>query len=239
MTPLNVMTWLWQQDESRSKYTTEHVNIWADMVTRNLTTPHTISVVTNIKRGLDERINVIPLPEFHSEFDNPHWPKSKGVPQCYRRLDMFRSDAHEQYGQRFVSMDLDCVITKNIDHLFKRDDEFIITKGTSSKRPYNGSMVMLTSGARSSLYDKFTPQRSTKASSMYVGSDQAWMAYCLGWCENVWNEKDDGVWFYNKRTFDNKHLSPEKDMCIVFFAGEHKPWDTQYKWVTENYKRGV
>jgi hypothetical protein len=51
---------------------------------------------------------------------------------------MFRSDAADIFGDRFVSMDLDCVVGRSLDPLFDRPDDLVLFKGTSIDRPYNG-----------------------------------------------------------------------------------------------------
>jgi len=217
---INICTWLWSQPNSRTQYTAEHVNIWARMVSRNVTIPHQISCVTDMPQGIDPSINIIPLPSW-PEVNNHNWRERQGMPQCYRRLDMFRRDAAKTYGKRFVSMDLDCVITGNLDKMLSRKEDFVIMKAQSKSRPYCGTMFMLSAGARPQVYERWTPDRSIEASSVYLGSDQAWMAYCLGWMEPTWF-KEDGAYYYNRAKWTRNNI-PE-DIHIWFFCGGEKPW---------------
>src|SRR3546814_19892900 len=62
------------------------------------------------------------------DISNPRW--SNGRPQCYRRLSMFRRDAGEIFGERFVSMDLDVVVGGPLDPLFDRPEDLVLFKGT-------------------------------------------------------------------------------------------------------------
>jgi hypothetical protein len=48
-------------------------------------------------------------------------------------------DAADIFGERFVCMDLDCVIGGPLDPLFDRPEDLVLFKGTAPDRPYNGS----------------------------------------------------------------------------------------------------
>jgi hypothetical protein len=224
--PITIMTWLWKQEKSRTDYGPEHVNTWGRMIERNTTAPHRLSCVTDCADGIDSSIEIIPLPDTFADVRTKRWPESKGMPQCFRRLDMFRPDASKRYGSRFVSMDLDCVIAGNIDHILGRREDFIMLKGTSQKRPYNGSLVMMDAGARPEVYWKFTPERAHHASSLYIGSDQAWISYVLGWCEPKFTEVD-GVYPYVRHKQMTRN--PPEDLRILFMMNHIKPWSDQVK----------
>lgn len=232
---INIMCWLWQQPKTRTQYTAEHVNAWARMVSDNLTIPHRLSCVTDMPEGIE--IDTIPLPDDFADVDNDRWPASRGLPQCYRRLSMFAPDAAERFGERFVSMDLDCVVAGNMDSLFDRDDDFVMYEGTSPKRPYNGSLMMMNAGARTAVYERFTEAGAKAASRVYVGSDQAWIAYALGWLEATWGE-DDGVYFWQgglqKRMVHDK--PPPENIRLLFFPGAKiKPWHSDNRWIRSMY----
>lgn len=231
-TKTTILTWLWHQENSRIKYTAEHVNIWASMLRRNITVPHTLACVTNMPEGIDPKIKIIPLPEF-KEVDNKNWDAKNGLPQCYRRLDMYRADAAKTYGRKILCLDLDVVITGNIDHIVSADVDFAMSKGTAGHRPYNGSLQMIKAGSRPQVFERFLPEAAVTASSMYIGSDQAWITFCLGWSEKYFGD-EHGVYFYRKKSTE----LPE-DCKIMFFAGTINPWDYNLHnldWVAEHYK---
>jgi hypothetical protein len=213
---LTVLTWLWTQSTSKTRYTAEHVNIWASMVGRHLTLPHRIACVTDMPDGIDPHITIIPPPGEFLDIHNPRW--TNGKPQCYRRLSMFRRDAGAIFGERFVCMDLDCVIGRPLDPLFDRDDDLVLFKGTSTKRPYNGSMMLITAGCRPKVYEDFDEAGAQESGALFCGSDQAWLAHILGWDEAVWGEADGVVAF---RAGYRAGKPPPK---IVFFPGALKPW---------------
>lgn len=229
---ITVLTWLWRLPDCRTQYNASHVNIWASMVKRNITIDHRIACVTDIPKGIDPSIEIIPLPQDFVDVRIPTWGEK--LPQCLRRLAMYRPDAADIFGERFVSMDLDCVIGGSLDTLFDIPDDFKMYKGTSRSRPYNGSMQLMTAGARSKVYTEFSPEKAVEAGKKFLGSDQAWISHCLGAGEAVW-DLDDGVAWWGQR-----HQSPMETRRIMFFPGHPKPWDAPWpdehvKWIRRHY----
>lgn len=231
---IRVISWLWAQPNGRTSYTSEHVNIWADSVSRNLDMDHEVAIVTDMVEGIDPRIRIIEPPRLFEDVKLPTWDthNGKGLPQCLRRLAMYAPDAADWIGERFVSMDLDCVIAGPLDPLLDRPDDFVMYRGTTDKRPYNGSMQMMTAGARSQVFTEFTPERAIEAGQKFIGSDQAWISHVLGWGESTWGPEDGVVWWGSHRN----HLAP--DWKVMFFPGTPKPWDvTSDAWVELNWRR--
>jgi hypothetical protein len=158
---LTVLTWLWNQPGGRTKFTAEHVNIWASMVSRNLRLKHRLACVTDTPKGIDRSIEIITPPnEFRDVF--PKWGPTK--PNCYRRLSMFRRDAASIFGPRIACMDLDCVVGGPLDPLFDRREDLVLFKGTQSNRPYNGSMMLIRAGCRPEVYEQFNQRAANIAS---------------------------------------------------------------------------
>lgn len=230
---LTVLTWLWAQPGGRATYTAQHVNIWADMVRRNLSLPHRLACVTDMPEGVDPSIAIIAPPGDFEDVRIPSWGADK--PQCLRRIALFRPDAAEIFGERFVSMDTDCVVGASLDPLFDRDEDFVMYRAGYGDRPYNGSMLMMTAGARRQVYDRFTPEGAVAAGQQYVGSDQAWISHVLGWGEATWQVADGVLWYGDPRNAE----APEPR--IMFFPGSPKPWDVAEiglnPWISENYRR--
>lgn len=195
--------------------------------------PHRLAVVTHEDINIGG-VEVIRPP---TDFDNvriPTWNEKK--PQCLRRLTMFKPDAAKWFGPRIISMDMDCVITGPLDPLFNTNDDFRITIGTAPKqRPYNGSLMMIKAGARPQVYNDFTPQRAAMAGKHFLGSDQAWIAFSLGWGERTWDEKDGAVWF------SPRYSMTPPDCRVMFFPGTPKPWQVAGSrpldhWVRKHYE---
>jgi hypothetical protein len=213
---ITLVSWLWKQPQGRTTYTADHVHLWADMVSRNLTMKHRLACVTT-ETDLPPNVERIDPP---GEFEDvqPKWGPAK--PNCFRRLVMFRKDAAKMFGKRFVSMDLDCVIGGLLDPLFNRPEDLVLFKGTHPSRPYNGSLMLIKAGCRPQVYDDF---------------DQAWLAHRLGWNEAVWDETD-GVYHWGQFQRAGKRCLPR----VLFFPGKPKPWVLApvriYPFITDNYR---
>ena len=225
---LRILTWLWNQEGGRAKFTAQHVNIWAAMIRRHCTLDFELACVTDMPAGIDPSIAIIRPPGEWEGLQTAGW--KGGRPSCYRRISMFRPDAARIFGRRFVCMDLDVVIGGNIDSILDRPDDFMIC-GPSQKGNrwrYNGSMMMMTAGARPHVYQDFTPARAEVTSRQFVGSDQAWLAWSLGPGERTW-EPADGVVRWGQ----------SQEGPMMFVPGHVKPWDCLgHPFVKEHYRLG-
>lgn len=224
MPELTVLCWYWRQPGGETAYAAAHVAVWAAMVKRHLSIPHRLAVVTDEPLDIPG-VEIIPPPREFETLRIPSWPDAK--PQCLRRLAMFRADAAAVFGERFVCMDLDCVISGPLDPLFTRHD-FRIMKGTAPGRPFNGSMMMLKAGARPQVYEQFTHEGAIAAGRKFLGSDQAWISHVLGPAEAVWDVSHGVDWW-----------KPGTTAPLLFFPGSVKPWEVIRRdpFVAEHYRR--
>lgn len=218
---LTVVCWKWHQPGYAHPYTVHHVNRLRAMVARHYPEPHRFVCVTDDPGGLDPGIKAVPLWSDHADLPNAWRPTG---PSCYRRLRVFAADAADLFGPRFVSIDLDAVIVGDLRPLWHRTEDFIIWKAITPGTPYCGSMFMLTAGARPRVWEKFDPIRSRERTKRrrIIGSDQAWIAACLGPNEATWSTHD-GVLSFKYDVLKNGGALPAGTR-IVFFHGEHKPW---------------
>lgn len=238
MPVLSVVTWKWKpaNPEYRSKFGPETVNTMRRMVARHYRWRHRFICVTDDPAGLDPEVEVIPLWDDHSSLVHP---KGNHNPSCYRRLKMFAPDASKIFGPRFVSLDLDCVITGDMQPLWDTEHDFIIYGDTNPTTPYNGSMIYMLAGARPQVWTQFDPVESVrKAESLgYFGSDQAWIGACLGPNERKFTERD-GVYSFRNQLGPHRQDLPER--CrIVICHGQHDPWGgvmQRLEWVRNHYR---
>lgn len=238
---LSVICWKWAPRNSyRSTFKSHHVNTFARMVSRNLTIPHRIICITDDRHGIDSSIETVTL------WENP--VPTYGAfhrPNCFVRLKAFSKDFEKIAGDRFVSIDLDCVITGNIDPLFDHDNDFMIWGQTHDINPYNGSMWMMNTGSRSKVWDDFDPVKSPALARTkgFFGSDQSWMCYALGPNEKRWTTAD-GVYSYRNHIRNEKNISGVANSLpsnarLVFFHGQYNPWDAEMQkieWVEQHYR---
>lgn len=233
---LKIVSWFWQgRGKARlGGHQPHHVTILRNMVARHLRMPHEFVCITDSPQLIDPSIRTIPL-----------WTDLQDDGYCMRRLRAFAPEMKDMIGPRFAWLDLDVVIVDDITPLFDTDADFKISGVELREQPYNGSIVLMNAGARAQVYTDFDKARflRVKAEKNYGGSDQAWIAVCLGEREQVW-EKRDGIYNYRE------HIDPPgiigsngalpKNARIVVFNGQFSMADpaTQKKspWILEHWR---
>lgn len=235
---LDVICWKWKPaGQYRSTFGPETVNTLRRMVARHYSKPHRFSCITDDPHGIDPDVRIIPLWDDLAKVPSPY---GAGHPSCYRRLKAFSTEAANIIGPRFVSLDLDCVITGDMSPVWDRPDDFVIWGDTARGTPYNGSMFLMTAGARRQVWEKFDQVQSPKLGRMmnYIGSDQAWIGACLGPNEKKWTRRD-GVYSY-RNEIRNRGGGIPIDARIVFFHGAFDPWmpqiQSRHPWVLRHYR---
>lgn len=238
MTPLTVVCWKWTPPRGyRSEFRPATVRTLQRMVARHYPHPHRFVCITDDPAGLDG-IETIPLWDDYAGVPNPHGAKN---PSCYRRLKLFAPEIGHLLGPRVVSLDLDCVILGDLTPLWNRPDDFVCWGDTNKNTHYNGSMMLLTAGARPQVWTTFDPQnspRESKAAGCF-GSDQGWISYCLGPNERKWSQRD-GVYSFRNDIKPVRGLPVPAGARVVFFHGNDDPWSLQVQsdcaWVREHYQ---
>lgn len=237
MSALNIVTFKWTPPQGyRSVFGPQTVNVLKRMVARHYDRPHTFTCVTDDPKGIDPDVRIVPLWNDHASLPSPHGAHN---PSCYRRLRVFAPDIASVLGERFLCIDLDTVITGDLSPIFDRTEDFIIWGETDRRSFYNGSMFMLSAGARPQVWTDFDPSASpqTAKSAGKFGSDQGWISYRLGPGEATWG-RQDGVYSYRV------HLRPQrgklpKNAKVVNFHGREDPWShpiQKLAWVRECYQ---
>lgn len=235
---LTIVTWKWKPPVTgyRSTFGPDTVNTLARMVARHYPHPHRVVCVTDDPKGIDASIGIVPLWTDLSNVQNPHGAHQ---PSCYRRLKAFSAEARKWFGERFVSVDLDCVIVGDLSSIWNRPEEFVIWGSGTDKRVWcNGSMWMMTTGARRQVWDTFNPRTSPGQAkrSGFFGSDQGWIAHCLGRKEAMWTTRD-GVYSFRVHLKAGQMPLPE-NAKIVFFHGKFDPWHERCQaisWIRSHY----
>lgn len=228
---LTVVTFRWGKT-----FTAEHVNVARRMVARHYRKPHRFVCICDDPAGLDAEVEPIQLWDDFANLPSPHGPL---YPSCYRRLKLFAPDIGELLGPRFVSIDLDFVATGDLAPLWDRAEDFIICAAMGSRsNHFNGSMFLMTAGARPDVWTDFDPKRSPALATAHrqSGSDQGWIGHKLGPKEATWG-KADGVYSYRYSPVGSK--LPE-DSRLVFFNGKNLgPWEAEpqrHGWVREHWR---
>lgn len=238
---LTVATFKWHPPGPyRSQFSGQAVNVLRSMVARHYPDPHRFVCITDDTTGIDPGTETYPLWATHSRLQSPHGPRN---PSCYRRLPIFDGPfIRPILGERFVVLDLDVVICRDMRPVWNRPEEFVIYGDTAKGTPYNGSMQLHTAGARQQVWDQFDPIASPKRGRAlgYIGSDQAWIGACLGPGEAKWT-RADGVYSYRNEIAPPRGsgLLPP-DARIVIMHGHVDPWQpstqARHRWVKEHYR---
>lgn len=207
------------------------------MVARHYPSPHEFVCITDDAAGIDSDIRIVPLWTDFADLPSAHGAKS---PSCYRRLKAFSAEAADFIGPRFVSLDLDTVVTGDLRPIFDRSEDFAIWGDTTPRTWYNGSFWILTAGARRQVWETFDPATSPRLAKAagQLGSDQAWLGYCLGPHETKLSQRE-GI--YSWRV----HLEPRGGVLptgarLVMFHGHVDPWMPQvqrkHSWIKQHYR---
>lgn len=219
--------WAGRRRRASTNFTADHVNRFASMVDRHMNDPCEIVCVTDDPTGIDGSVRIVPLWD-----DLPH---ADFVDRCWRRLKAFDESMADLIGPRFVWFDLDTVITGNITSLLQTDADFQMWRSVTPRRsPYNGSMVLMNAGARQGVWTEFDYERAVAEIQRrnLIGTDQAWIAVCLGPDERVWTSKDGvlsfrfdlaPLWYRNRLERCQQTIPLRPDARIVFFHGEYDP----------------
>jgi hypothetical protein len=228
---LSVVTFKWSTPGYRAEFTPEHVHILRDMVARHYKKPHRFICITDDPTGLE--CETIPLWDDHREVPNP---TGGGRPSCYLRLKLFSKQMKKLVGKRHVMLDLDCVITGDLEPIFDRPEDIVIFQNPQRFWPYNGGLWLQNTGCRDKVWKDFDPIESPRLTHEigYRGSDQAWMSYKIPG-EAMFNETNGVYWFAHLRP---KAILPE-DARIVLFTADTGPWmhKERIKWIFKHYRK--
>lgn len=236
MLPDSILVWKWRTPGYRSKFEPWTVNILARMVRRHVDSQVRVVCVTDDAAGIDPSIDVVALPDPFPGLQSPHGPR---WPSCYRRLQSFAPDAWKWAGNRFLSVDLDTVVVADLAPILDRPDDFVGWQDPNMPRQLCGSMFMLTAGTRPGVWDHFhagTSPAIAKAGG-FMGSDQAWISFCLGQNAARWTRADGIVSF--RADMKEGALPLPADARLVMFHGRLDPWGREAQrldWVREDYR---
>lgn len=245
---ISAVCYFWIDPARRRSYqiTPEDVRIWDRMIARNLTVPHRRICVTH-RPDLIDFMETVPL------------DTAKHVPgTCTVKLMTWRPDIAPILGERILMMDVDCVVTGNLDSLVDRKEDCIFWRNPNfevgGKRGfYQGSMQLLTAGARPFLWSDFDPRTApTIYSRRFGGAEQAWISERLNtsypnlgweWNEAYWDESH-GVYgagrLFNGRMGEGVQTELPENAKIVFTPGDRAPSQPgvleAHPWMREHYR---
>jgi len=160
------------------------------------------------------------------------------VPGCFARLRMFDPKFQQHYGLtgRTVCIDLDTVITGNLDPIFDRTEPFVILQGANSTNPcpYTGALMMFRAGAYPELWKDFS-LAAVKAIPFYeFPDDQGWIWHKIPDAAG-WKCGENGIYAFCKPGWPRGFGLP-LDARMVTFNGWRSPHKFHYlDWVRKNW----
>lgn len=254
---IKIVVWKWKRQNEqfryREEYTAKHVNIFANMVSRNLNVPYEIVCVTDDPTGIDSSIRTVPI-----------WNDFAKYGMCYRRLRIFSKEMKQIIGPKFITMDLDCIITNDITSIVNFNEPFKIWRPGKGRKSYCGSMFGMQAGTKDRIWKEFNEKdliwldgkdkkrrkgkmkrwahKHAYDAGFTTGSDQAYISWQMWPNAPTWSENDGVISF--KRLFKKDIKEQErvvKKAKIIFFPGGHDPsHENLYRdhpWIPKYYIR--
>ncbi len=200
-------------------YGPEYVNNLAQMIARNITQDFKLYCLTDDPQGLDERIDVIPLPD-----DLEKW---------WGKLYLFKPGLFPK-GERICFFDLDTVILGNLDEILTYDGPFATLIDFYWPHLLGPAMMLWKAGENTKVWDEWVAQEKPR----HPMGDLWWI-----------NTLDDGKfankadrlqWLFPYQFVSFKvHCNPNPHELakVVIFHGHPKPSDiAQGHWVRNAWR---
>ena len=222
-----------------NKYIPKYANTLKNMVNRHTTVPYQFHCLTDDPSGLDSDINVIKL------------PKDPWIKTWWSKLWMFSPDLPLKGNILFF--DLDVVIFKNIDDLFKHNPgKFNIIRDFNRCRvpdwkQSNSSCMRWEAGTMDYLYNNFVTNYQRIMQQNW--GDQDWIMKeakaDINWWPDEWIRsykwemiglKDTKLLTKDGRSYFRKPVDINPGNCVAVFHGKPNPMECADEWVIENWK---
>ena len=166
-----------------TKYPAPYVNNLASMVKRNLTLPYRFVCFTDDATGLDDDIEILPLPVINvpPKYDVSPW----------RKLGMFSKELGDLKGKTLF-LDVDVLITGSLDDFFTHSDKFCIIENWTQKGQGigNSSVYCFTVGKHIDVLEHYNENMDNVLSS--YDNEQMYLSKKIGdivywpdeWCRS-------------------------------------------------------
>lgn len=183
---------------------------------------HTLTCITDepIEVENQARVQTIAMP-----------PEVAKLPDYQPKLWIWSPELHEQIGEPFAHIDLDCVILADPAKVFhpKHPLQFW---DWAKKEPYNTSLVYIMPGHGNEIWVNRGRIEEAKKNWPYWTGDQSLVGWTLGLGQHTFGPADGIV---NFSTVTTSFKEPPRGARVVFFCGPLKPrdWADKVKWVKD------
>jgi hypothetical protein len=210
---LTIVTWIWGK-----KYSGHYIARLQRGVKQHLRQPHRFLILT-------------PYPTDEALF--------KG---CFVRLRMFSPAFQRHYclapGMRVVCLDLDLIVTGELDPLFDRDESLVVLQGANAANPcpFNCSVLQFTAGTHAELWEEFSLEKAATIPFYKFPDDQGWIHHMAPEAAGWQVGSPSGIYAFRKPGWPRDDQLPA-DARIVAFPGARDPSQFQHlSWVRENWQ---
>ena len=221
-----------------TKYSSDYVNRLYKMVKRNCTLPFEFVCLTEDTTGIDSNIKTIPLPA--------------GLKGWWCKPYMYSADLPLK--GVVLYMDLDVVISNNIDKLFTWEPKkwCTIRDFTRIMRPqwqkYNSSVVRFNAGELDFVWKDFINDATKIQSKFHGDQDHLYEVtrsypavtypddWIKSWKWEIRKSKQLGRGARGERQLTTiENVTPPKDCCVCVFHGDPNPEHCKDPWVVDNW----
>lgn len=162
------------------------------------------------------------------------------LPGCFCRLRMFDPEWQDRNGisGRLVCVDLDVVVTGELDEVFDRPEKFVILQGANAANPcpFNGSVMMLRTGSRPDVWKDFSLKRAEEVPYYEFPDDQAWLAHKVpdagGWKAGP----ESGIYAFQKPGWPKGESLPAGAKLVAFPGWRDPSRFAHLDWVKRHWQ---
>lgn len=224
---LTICTWLWG-----TKYSTMYVERLYRGLRQQLRQSFRFIVLTENHRIANFTIGI----ERHA-IPNPELTTVKG---CFVRLRMFDPVWQAWHGisGKIVSIDLDAIVTGELDPLFDRDDSIVLLKGANAANPcpFNGSIYMFRAGAHAELWTRFSLAAVKDIKQYEFPDDQGWFWHMIPTAATWEVGVRSGIYAFRKPQWPRDDHLPA-DARLVVFPGKRDPIQFSHlPWIRKHWR---
>lgn len=202
-------------------YGPHYANILYNSLRRNSTIPFRFVCFTDDREGLDPAIEARPFPYMLRGW----WCK---IP-LFAPAPCIADD-------QIVAIDLDVVITGNIDWLLTYRGDFCAVRDWTRSKYYNGSLWSLRAGKNTHVWEKFVDQGDEVMKTYY--SDQEWIREQIPQADTFQDLFPGNVLSFAQHFNNLEKPEFSKEASIYLFHGFPKPSEAAKRilWVREHWR---
>lgn len=234
---IHFLTWMWG-----AKFGGNDLLKLCDALKRNVSGEYRVVCITDRP---DKQMDFIPASFDYVQIGRADLELTK-IKGCFARLRLFDPKWQQRIGinegDRIVQIDLDTVITGNLDALFDRSESFVITQGgnASNPCPYNGCLQMLRAGYHPEVWQDFSLEAAARVPFHAFPDDQGWLAAKLPNAAGWKIGSESGVYVYQKPGWpgypDKTHTELPEGARLVTFINKHPADVGHLDWVRKHWR---